>query len=124
MCGGVSQHVPYVKTMLGAVMALRGACSQAVHNKERCAALAECVRVAAPPRHALCAECGAPRRMRLGLCVGVYHDARACVRACVLSMCACSTIVFAASCLQWSASRCHMHATVRGGAADGSKGSA
>ena len=37
------QLVPYVKTMFGAVMALRGACSQAVHNKERCAALAECV---------------------------------------------------------------------------------
>ena len=48
-CGGVLQHVPYVKTMLGAVMALKGACSQAVHNKERCAALAECVRFAAPP---------------------------------------------------------------------------
>ncbi len=48
-CGGALQHVPYVKTMLGAVMALKGACSQAVHNKERCAALAECVRFAAPP---------------------------------------------------------------------------
>ena len=68
-CGRALQLVPYVKTMFGAVMALRSACSQAVHNKERCAALAECVRIAAPPRHALCAECGAPRRMRLGLCV-------------------------------------------------------
>ncbi len=45
-CGRVLQHVPYVKTMFGAVIALKGACSQAVHNKERCAALAECVRVA------------------------------------------------------------------------------
>ena len=43
-CGRVLQHVPYVKTMFGAVMALKGACSQAVHNKERCTALAECVR--------------------------------------------------------------------------------
>ncbi len=49
LCGGVLQHVPYVKTMFRAVMALKGACSQAVHNKERCAALAECVRVAAHP---------------------------------------------------------------------------
>jgi hypothetical protein len=40
----VSQHVPYVKTMFGAVMALKGACSRAAHNKERCTALAECVR--------------------------------------------------------------------------------
>ena len=45
-CGRALQLVPYVKTMFGAVMALRSACSQAVHNKERCAALAECVRVA------------------------------------------------------------------------------
>ena len=37
------QHVPYVKTMFSAVMALKGACSQAVHNKDRCTALAECV---------------------------------------------------------------------------------
>jgi hypothetical protein len=29
--------------MFGAVMKLKGACSQAVHNKERCTALAECV---------------------------------------------------------------------------------
>ncbi len=49
LCCGVSQHVPYVKTMFCSVMALRGACSQAVHNKERCAALAECVRIAAHP---------------------------------------------------------------------------
>jgi hypothetical protein len=35
--------LPYVKTMFGAVMKLKGACSQAVHNKERCTALAECV---------------------------------------------------------------------------------
>ena len=67
--GRVPQHVPHVNTMFGAVMTLKGACSQAVHNKERCAALAECVRIAAPPRHALCAEYGAPRRLRLGLCV-------------------------------------------------------
>jgi hypothetical protein len=39
----VFQLVPYVKTMLSAVMVLKGACSQAVHNKERCIALAECV---------------------------------------------------------------------------------
>jgi hypothetical protein len=49
-CGRVLQHVPYVKTMFGAVMTLKGACTQAVHNKERCAALAECVRIAAQPR--------------------------------------------------------------------------
>jgi hypothetical protein len=35
--------------MFGAVVTLKRACSQAVHNKERCAALAECVRVAAHP---------------------------------------------------------------------------
>jgi hypothetical protein len=40
-CGGALQHVPYVKTLFGAVMALKGACSQAVHNKERCTALGE-----------------------------------------------------------------------------------
>jgi hypothetical protein len=43
-CCGALQHVPYVKTMFGAVMALKGACSQAMNNKERSAALAECVR--------------------------------------------------------------------------------
>ncbi len=45
-CGGVVQHVPYVKTMFGAVIKLKRACSQAVHNKERCTALAECVHIA------------------------------------------------------------------------------
>ena len=44
-CGRVLQLVPYVKMMFGAVMTLEGACSQAVHNKERCIALAECVRL-------------------------------------------------------------------------------
>ena len=38
------QHVPYVKTMFSAVIALKGACREAVHNKERCTALGECVR--------------------------------------------------------------------------------
>ena len=40
-CGGALQHVPYVKTMFSAVMALKGACNQAVHNKKRCTALGE-----------------------------------------------------------------------------------
>ena len=42
-CGVVEQHIPYVKTMLGGVILLKLACSQAVQNKERCAELAECV---------------------------------------------------------------------------------
>ena len=37
------QHVPYVKTMLGGVILLKLACSQAVQNKQRCVELAECV---------------------------------------------------------------------------------
>ena len=36
------QHVPYVKAMLGGVMSLKRACSQAVQNKQRCVELAEC----------------------------------------------------------------------------------
>jgi hypothetical protein len=36
------QHVPYVKTMLGGVIFLKLACSQAVQNQERCIELAEC----------------------------------------------------------------------------------
>ncbi len=59
------QHVPHVKTMFGAVMALKGACSQAVHNKERCAALAECVRIAVLP-------IGAPISCRHQGCVGEH----------------------------------------------------
>ena len=81
-CGGVLQHVPYVKTMFGAVMALKGACSQAVHNKERYAALAECVRIAAhsEPRAALKAcgtACGGPsmraRAWELACACGYYY---------------------------------------------------
>ena len=35
------QHLPYVRTMFSAVMALKGACNQAVHNKSRCTALGQ-----------------------------------------------------------------------------------
>ncbi len=76
-CGRALQLVPYVKTMFGAVMALRSACSQAVHNKERCAALAECVRVAAHPRVAHGAECVRASGIR----VGPIDRAHACVRS-------------------------------------------
>jgi hypothetical protein len=33
------QNVPYVKCMVNGVVALNGACDQAVHNKERCLSL-------------------------------------------------------------------------------------
>jgi hypothetical protein len=88
-CGGVLQHVPYVKTMFSAVMALKGACSQAVHNKERCTALAECVRVAAQPRSAL--HPSTPKA-----CVGII-------------------IVIIMACSQRSVSLCYAHETARWG---------
>ncbi len=83
-CGRALQLVPYVKTMFGAVMALRSACSQAVHNKERCAALAECVRIAAHPRVAHGAGCVRASGIRVGYTIDRAHAiVRACVRACV-----------------------------------------
>jgi hypothetical protein len=33
------QNVPYVKIMVNGLVALNGACDQAVHNKERCLSL-------------------------------------------------------------------------------------
>ncbi len=33
------QNVPYVKCMVNGLVALNGACDQAVHNKERCLSL-------------------------------------------------------------------------------------
>ena len=42
------QNVPYVKIMVNGLVALNGACDQAVHNKERCLSLSGC---AAPSRH-------------------------------------------------------------------------
>jgi hypothetical protein len=42
------QNVPYVKCMVNGLVALNGACDQAVHNKERCLSLSGC---AAPSRH-------------------------------------------------------------------------
>jgi hypothetical protein len=34
------QNLPYVKIMVSALVALNGACKDAVHNKERCLSLA------------------------------------------------------------------------------------
>ncbi len=110
------QLVPYVKTMLGAVMALKGACSQAVHNKERCIALAECVRGAAHPSRALCAVPNCCASVWDGVW-GPINRSRASVRPCVLWYFPCVRMrryrVLAAECVK-----------VRGGAAGGSKGSA
>ena len=41
------QNLPYVKIMVNALVALNGACDQAVHNKERCLSLSA---YAAPSR--------------------------------------------------------------------------
>lgn len=41
------QNVPYVKCMVNGLVALNGACDQAVHNKERCLSLSA---YAAPSR--------------------------------------------------------------------------
>jgi hypothetical protein len=115
-CGLVLQLVPYVKTMVGAVMALKGACSQAVHNKERCTALAECVRVAAQLSRALCAAPNCYASM--WDCVwGPSNRSRASVRPCVRGYYPCVRVrryrVLAAECVK-----------ARGGAAGGSQGSA
>jgi hypothetical protein len=115
-CGGVLQHVPYVKTMFRAVMALKGACSQAVHNKERCAALAECVRVAFCIRATRGLAEGVWDGLRAG--AGPSMRARAMVGACVCAPVGIGIVIMA--CLPWSVS----HTQRRGGAAGGSKGSA
>ncbi len=105
------QLVPYVKTMVCAVMALKGACSQAVHNKERCTALAECVRVAAQPSRALCAapNCYASMWDCVGGAQQSFACVRASVRAWVLSMCARASLPHARS----GVSLCRTHESAR-----------
>ena len=79
------QHVPCVKTMFGAVMKLKGACNQAVHNKERCTALVECVRWRSEHARALIDWFV----RAAGVCVRGYW--RLCARVCV-GLCVCDCV--------------------------------
>jgi hypothetical protein len=109
LCCHVLQHVPYVKTMFSAVMALKGACSQAVHNKERCIALAEYVRVAAQPSLGAASRYGAELCERVGLCVSRSMRARACVS--ITTYCAHASPSFSLHRAQCGVSLCYTHET-------------